>query len=174
MFLLFGRGGRNFWILRIGIIVLVLTAGAVFHYRGAGYWTIRGLYYALIFGFIVSAVWRNKGRQRGVGARGPGTFSGPSYGRGGMPPPFGGQYPSSQRHGDLPPSVSPADRPPSVPVADSSPIPAAVPLEHSLLSAPGQRPGWYPDPLDPMARHYWDGSTWSHRVKWDGHAWVPA
>jgi hypothetical protein len=189
MFMLFGRGGRNFWIIRIGILVLVLTAGAVFHYHGAAYWTVRGLYYALIAGFILTAVWRNKSRQRGgLGTRGPGTFSGRPYQGGGMQPPFGGQYPPSQPHGDLPPSVPPAEPSPSTPVGGRSmkvppattppatvrPFPEVAPVEHSVLSGPGQEPGWYPDPSDPMARHYWDGANWSHRLKWDGTTWVPA
>lgn len=175
-------------MLRIGILVLVLAAGAVFHYHGAAYWTVRGLYYALILSFVLTAVWRGKARQRGVGNGGPGTFSGRPYPRGGMQPPFGGQYPPSQPHPDLPPSVSPAERPPAVPggaplmavppatdaPAAAAPFPEIAPVEHSLLSAPGQQPGWYPDPSDPMARHYWDGSTWSHRLKWDGKTWVPA
>jgi hypothetical protein len=177
MFMLFGGGGRNFWIIRVGILVLLIGGGAVFHYRGAGYWTIRALYYVVIFSFVLTAVWRNKAR-RGVGTRGPGSFGQSPYQGGGMQPPFGGQFPSGT-HGDSPPSVFPAERPPSVPVADPAgfvPFPQLVPIpvEHSLLSAPGQQPGWYPDPLDPMARHYWDGSTWSHRVTWDGKAWIPA
>ena len=45
--MLFGRGGRNFWVARIALLFIVLTAGAVFHYHGAAYWTVRGLYYAL-------------------------------------------------------------------------------------------------------------------------------
>ena len=90
VFMLFGRGGRNFSVARIALLFIVLTAGAVFHYRGAAYWTVRGLYYALIVGFIATAVLRNRGRQRGVGTSGPGTFSGPPFGRGGVQPPFGG------------------------------------------------------------------------------------
>jgi len=187
MFMLFGRGGRNFWMLRLGILVLVLAAGAAFHYRGAGYLAVRGLYYVLIFGFIVSALWRNRARQRGIGNRGPGTFSGPApYRGGGMPPSFGGQYPPSSSQ-DAPVYPSSAENPPSVPVAlpqvatppvNEPPVvgPSAADVAkfgHTSLTGPGEAPGWYPDPLDPMARNYWDGATWSHRLKWDGTAWVP-
>ena len=49
-----------------------------------------------------------------------------------------------------------------------------APTGHTSLSGPGQEPGWYPDPFDPMARHYWDGTVWTQRVKWDGKAWAPA
>ena len=182
MFMIFGgRGGRNFWIIRIVLVAAVLSAGAVFHYHGAGYWTIRAIYYALIFSFVMTAVWRNKARQRGMGGGGGGgRFGSSPYGGGGMPPPFGGQYPPGPPRQDAPPSVSPADIPPSVASSDATatvqPIPRAVPVpvQSSLLSAPGQQPGWYPDPLDPMARHYWDGTQWSHRLKWDGQTWVPA
>jgi general stress protein CsbA len=190
--MLFGRGGRNFWVARIALLFIVLTAGAVFHYHGAAYWTVRGLYYALIVGFIATAVLRNRGRQRGVGTSGPGTFSGPPFGRGGVQPPFGGSYPPSQPHGDLPPSVPPGEYPQSLPAPDAPasvqqvgappfpapaatapPVPEVVPVGHSILSAPGQQPGWYPDPSNPMARQYWDGTAWSHRLKWDGQTWVP-
>jgi hypothetical protein len=49
-----------------------------------------------------------------------------------------------------------------------------APTGHTSLSGPGQEPGWYPDPFDPMARHYWDGTVWTQRIKWDGKAWAPA
>jgi len=255
--MIFGRGGgRNFWIFRVGILVLLLTAGSAFHYKGAGYWTVRGLYYALIFGFILTAVWRGKARQRGMGTGGSGQFPGPApYQQGGMPPPFGGryspygqqpsyggQYPPMPSHVDSPPSVAPADNPPSVPVevppagepaapsipemsvgaerpaaappsfeppvpvpaptpppvpaAPAAPAPSPAPTpsgqlqpvaeraiampvsheaapDHAKISAPEKKAGWYPDPLDPMARHYWDGGAWTYRLKWDGKGWVP-
>jgi len=242
--MIFGRGGRSFWYLRLGLLFLLFTAGSAFHYRGAGYWTVRALYYALIFSFVIAAVWRHRASRRGVGTGGPGTFSGPSpYQGGGMSPPFGGRYPPFG--GEYPPNPphdeshvyppagypsavyppvsdqapahpSPADHPPSVPVVAPAvqsvpvaappappvpiaaptgttapaspavpprvpqaaavvpPVSSSAPVAYGLLSAPGQQPGWYPDPLDPMTRRYWDGVAWSHRLKWDGTTWVSA
>jgi len=177
-----GRGGRNFWIFRIGMLVLLLTAGAVFQHRGAGYWTMRSLYYVVIIGLVAAAALRNRSRRR-VGPREPGSFSGPSpYQGGAAEPPFGSQYPPSSPYRDLPVHTSPDENPPAVPsvapiVAEPqvrvSPPAEVKPLD-ARLSAPAEQPGWHPDPLDPMARHYWDGRTWSRRVKWDGANWVSA
>jgi hypothetical protein len=33
-------------------------------------------------------------------------------------------------------------------------------------------PGWYPDPADPNATSYWDGSRITSRRRWNGNAWV--
>ena len=203
--MLFGRGGRNSWVLRLGLLALVIGAGSAFGHRGNGYLAFRGLYYLLILSFVGTAIWRNRSRQGGGRTGGSGMFSGPSrYRGGGMPPPFGGQYPPDFPQGSSGRPSSPADHPPSVPagappeVAGAQPpFPAGSPpsvtagppsvppgvappavdvavLGQTSLSGPGQQPGWYPDALDPMARHYWDGTAWTQRLKWDGKTWLPA
>ena len=204
MFMLFGRGGRNSWVLRLGLLALVIGAGSTFGHRGNGYLAFRGLYYLLILSFVGTAIWRNRSRQGGGRTRGSGIFSGPSgtteeacrlrsaagtdrtsrrgVGRpsspadhppsvpAGAPPEVAGAQPSFPA--GSPPSVTAG--PPPAPPGVAHPAADVAVLGQTSLSGPGQQPGWYPDALDPMARHYWDGAAWTQRLKWDGKTWIPA
>lgn len=59
-----GRGNSKMRAFRIGVLVLVLLAGVVFHHSGPTYDAIRILYYAFIIGFLVFAF---RSRRQGVG-----------------------------------------------------------------------------------------------------------
>jgi hypothetical protein len=47
-------------------------------------------------------------------------------------------------------------------------------FEASTLVAPhtARSPGWYPVHGDPGRLCYWDGSSWTAAVRWDGQRWV--
>ena len=189
--MIFGRGGgRNFWMLRIGILVLVLAAGAVFHYHGAG---LLDRPRAVLRAHPQLRRSRRSGAaRRGSAASGtvdPARSPAAPYPRGGMQPPFGGQYPPSQPHPDLPAFGLAGRAAASGPGRGSLDGGAsgdrcargggAFPRDRARASTrscrlPVSSPAGTRTRLDPMARHYWDGSTWSHRLKWDGKTWVPA
>jgi hypothetical protein len=61
-----GRSRRtNYLIIRLGLLVLLIVGGVLFHHQGRAYEVIRVVYLVAIVGFLV---WRISTRQRG-GAR---------------------------------------------------------------------------------------------------------
>jgi hypothetical protein len=69
-----GMSGANSSLrtIRLGLLVLVVLAGVVFHHSGGAYITIRVLYFALVIGFVVFAATarRRRGRNPGQGSVG--------------------------------------------------------------------------------------------------------
>lgn len=46
--------------------------------------------------------------------------------------------------------------------------------ERSVLTAPAASPvGWHEVPGDQYRQRYWDGTSWTQEIRWDGAAWVP-
>jgi hypothetical protein len=68
-----GRGNSSLRAARLGLLVMVILAGVVFHRSGGVYQTIHVLYYVLIVGFLVFALATR--RRRGSQPRG-GTAGG--------------------------------------------------------------------------------------------------
>jgi hypothetical protein len=55
----------------------------------------------------------------------------------------------------------------------SYPPPSLTPiLTPASNSNPG--PGWYPDGANAYEQRYWDGHTWTARMRWNGSSWVDA
>jgi hypothetical protein len=102
-----GRGNSSLRYLRLGLLVMVILAGVVFHRSGGIYDTIHAIYYVLIVGFLLFAiVTRRRARQSG------GTAGG-SWGGGASGGSWGGR-PAGGSWGDTPPPPQPppsTDRP---------------------------------------------------------------
>jgi hypothetical protein len=76
---MFGLGPRNpqLRVIRLGILVLVILAGVVFHHQGSTYDAIRVGYYVVLVAFIGYAFSARSRAKRGGGPMGP-AGQGPS------------------------------------------------------------------------------------------------
>lgn len=105
----FGRRNPRLRLLRIGGLVLLVVAGAIFHHHGRDYQAVRGLYYVVIVALLAASFLRRRGGSRwpaptavppsealdrGVGGRNPVADSWPA-------PPLGGAVPSPEDEPDL-------------------------------------------------------------------------
>jgi hypothetical protein len=143
----FGFGSRNpqMRAVRIGLLVAVVAAGAVFHHSGPTYTAIRIVYFAVVIGFIGFALYR-----RSVAKHHDPTIPGGPPGYGGPPAPG----PS--------PTIPGGPRPPSS-------LPPPSPL---TPPSAGLNPGWYPDQQDMKVQRYWDGSAWTGTRHWAEDRWI--
>ncbi len=108
----FGRGNPRLRLLRIGGLVLLMAAGAIFHHHGRGYGAVRGLYYVIIVALLVAAFMRRRGGRRwptfGAHTVSPSgepfdrdLASGTSAAGSWPAPPLGGAVPSPEDEPDL-------------------------------------------------------------------------
>ena len=187
MFFLFGGGRRNPG-LRIALVAAMAGSAVIFHHSGSAYWTIRGIYYAVILVVLGGVAWRRYGQR----AKRPFNASSDFDGASGGSWPAGGPSPSEPTADPYGPVAATPDAPPSVlpleavvapaPPAPDGPTTTALPAfgtagtEQAPPPPPERRaaaqpPGWYADPSDEQARHYWDGIRWTQTVRWDGKGW---
>lgn len=107
----FGRRNPRLRLLRIGGLVLLVLAGAIFHHHGRDYQAVRGLYYVVIVVLLAASFMRRRGGSRWparpptavppsgsldheLGGRNPMVESWPV-------PPLGGAVPSPEDEPDL-------------------------------------------------------------------------
>lgn len=63
----FGRRNPRLRLLRIGGLVLLVAAGAIFHHHGRDYEAVRGLYYVVVVALLAAAFMRRRGGSRWPG-----------------------------------------------------------------------------------------------------------
>jgi len=91
-----GRGNSSLRAVRLGLLVMVILAGVVFHRSGGTYQAIHVLYYVLIVGFVGFALMTRRRR----GNQAPGGTPGGS--RGGIDrAPAAPSSPSTAQSSDL-------------------------------------------------------------------------
>jgi hypothetical protein len=139
---MFGLGPRNpqLRVIRLGILVLVILAGVVFHDHGPTYEAIHIGYYVILVAFIGYAFYARSRATRGGGTMGaPGPTPSPTL---------------PGHRGDPSSTVPvPASPPPSTP-APSTQTPGWYPDQQD---ASQQR---YWDGTTWTGTRHWDGSTW--------------
>jgi len=83
-----GRGNPSLRAVRLGLLVMVILAGVVFHHSGGVYDTIHVLYLVLIVGLLAFALVTRRRRQPpgGTSAGSWGGTSGGSWGGVNRPP----------------------------------------------------------------------------------------
>jgi hypothetical protein len=96
-----GRGNSSLRMLRLGLLVMVILAGVVFHHSGGVYDTIHAIYYVLIVGFIVFAIATRRRSRQSPGGTAGGSWGGTSGGSWGNTPPPAQPPPSSDPPIDL-------------------------------------------------------------------------
>jgi hypothetical protein len=94
-----GRGNSSLRMLRLGLLVMVILAGVVFHHSGGVYDTIHAIYYVLIVGFIVFAIATRRRSRQSPGGTAGGSWGGTSGGSWGNTPPPAQPPPSSDPPG---------------------------------------------------------------------------
>jgi hypothetical protein len=90
-----GRGNSSLRAVRLGLLVMVILAGVVFHHTGGVYDTIHVLYLVLIVGLLGFALMTRRRRQSPGGTAG-GSWGGTSGGSWGATP----SAPSTDRPND--------------------------------------------------------------------------
>ncbi len=105
-----GRGNSSLRTIRLGLLVMVILAGVVFHHSGGVYDTIHAIYYVLIVGFLVFAIaTRRRARQSPGGGTAGGSFgdgvSGGSWGGGTSGGSWGNNPPPAQPSASTDPPV---------------------------------------------------------------------
>jgi hypothetical protein len=109
-----GRGNSSLRYLRLGLLVMVILAGVVFHRSGGIYDTIHAIYYVLIIGFLVFAIaTRRRARQS------PGGTAGGSWGGGASGGSWGGRAPGGSWGNTPPPAQPPASTDPPTGLVDN-------------------------------------------------------
>jgi hypothetical protein len=195
---MFGFGyGRNFMGMRLALLAALLLAGAAFHRHGAAYGAVRVIYYVAIIALIGLFMTRRSSMRRDSGMS-PAPDQSRQFPPAGYPPPsqvpYGapdnqGEYPFPSGQYSQPQYQQPAYQQPATyqqpayqqPAHQQSPYQhdpqqaeGPFPFGYSAPAPAGQpQPGWYPDPTDVNVQHYWDGSAWISRQRWDGNQWLP-
>jgi hypothetical protein len=67
-------------MVRLGLLVMVILAGVVFHHSGGAYDTIRALYLVLVVGFLAFAIMTRRRRSQSPGGTAGGSWGGTSGG----------------------------------------------------------------------------------------------
>jgi hypothetical protein len=88
---MFGFGSRNpqMRVVRLGLLAVLLIAGATFHHTGPVYTAIRVAYYAVILGGLGYLLWRRSAAKR----QGPAGVPGPQNPGDTHPPTTAGHQP---------------------------------------------------------------------------------
>jgi hypothetical protein len=190
--MMFGFGyGRNFMAVRLALLAALLLAGTAWHRHGAAYGTFRVIYWVAIIATIGFFMSRRSSMRRRAGM-GPGPDQSSQFPPGGYPPPSQVPYGTPDTQGDYPFPSGQYTQPQYQPAANQQPTYQESPYQQSPYqhdpqqaegpfgfgySAPAPaaqpQPGWYPDPTDLNVQHYWDGSGWISRQRWDGNQWLP-
>jgi hypothetical protein len=103
-----GRGNSSLRYLRLGLLVMVILAGVVFHHSGGVYDTIHAIYYVLIVGFIVFAIATRRRAKQSSGGTAGGSWGGGASGGS-----WGGGAPGGSWGNTPPPAQPPASGDPS-------------------------------------------------------------
>jgi hypothetical protein len=103
-----GRGNSSLRAIRLGLLVMVILAGVVFHHSGGVYDTIHVIYIVLIVGFLVFALaTRRRGGRQPQGGTAGGSWGGPVRGQWGA----GTSAPATPSSAPATPPAPPSDRP---------------------------------------------------------------
>jgi hypothetical protein len=179
--------GKNFMVVRLALLAAVILAGVGLHHHGSAYGAVRLIYYVAIIAMIGFFMVRRSSARRSQAGMAPAPDPSRRFPSGDYPPPgqipYGG-YPDAQGEYPFPSgqySQPQYERAPYPQTYQSSGYPqdgqqgeGSVAFGYSApASAAGPQPGWYPDPTDVNVQHYWDGSGWISRQRWDGTQWLP-
>jgi len=129
-------------------------------------WVVIGFFFGLIAAILALIATRKSamaaGNEKAMGYGAPQPVQ--AHGYGGMPSGAPGlpSAPLGVPSGQADPSISPTS-------GESGPTP-------NVFASPGssipRQPGWYFVPDNTWEQVYWDGTTWTSRVRWNGDAWV--